>query len=127
MAGFSQAILLGNVTRDVEMKQLPSGTNVSEFGLAVNRRWNSNGEKREEVSFFDCEAFGKVAEVLANYVKKGDLIHVVGRLQQQRWEAQDGSKRSRVKIIVESLQMLGGKRGEDGGGQPSQTDEQQPF
>lgn len=131
MAAFNQVTLLGNVTRDPEVRQTPSGTQVTSWGLAVNRRWNQNGERREEVSFFDLEAFGKTAEIVGQYVTKGDLLHIVGRLKQDRWETNEGQQRSRVKVIVEGVQMFGGKAHGDSSqsdpAQPEAGEEKPPF
>ncbi|HEY4329535.1 MAG TPA: single-stranded DNA-binding protein [Phycisphaerae bacterium] len=108
MTGFNKVILMGHLTRDPELKTLPSGTPVCEIGLAVNRRWKTDrGEQREEVLFVDCTAFGKRAEALAKYFKKGSPIQTEGYLKLDRWEAQDGTARSKIKIIVEGFGFLG--------------------
>jgi len=107
MANLNKVMLMGNITRDLELKYLPSQTAVCEFGLAINRNWTAaDGTKKEEVTFVDCTCFGKTAEILAKYKKKGDPLFVEGRLKLDQWEAQDGSKRSRMRVVVENFQFL---------------------
>ncbi len=115
MANFNKVILAGNLTRDPQLSYLPSNTPVAEFGLAINRKWKGqNGEMREETCFVDCSCFGKQAETLNQYMSKGRPLLVEGRLQFQQWTAKDGTKRSKLKVIVEQFQFLGGGGG--GGG-----------
>ena len=107
MANFNKVILLGNITRDPEMSYLPSQTAVTAFGMAVNRKWASkDGEKKEEVCFVDCIAFGKTAENINKYCSKGDQFFVEGRLKFENWTAKDGTKRSKHKVVVEGFQFL---------------------
>lgn len=104
MAWGNHVTLTGNVTRDPELRFSPSGTAVARFGLAWNnRRTNARGEVEEEVSFFDVVAFGEFAENIAESLGKGDRVIVDGRLDQQSWEADDGSKRSRVQVIADDV------------------------
>lgn len=112
MASFNQVVLLGNVTRDVELRNLSGGGTVAEFGLAMNRKYKTaNGEEREEVCFVDCTAFGKPAEVLAQYVKKGRPLLVQGRLKFDAWDDKNtGAKRSRLTVVVENFQFVGGRQ-----------------
>ena len=105
---FNRVILIGRATRDPELKTTPSGTSVVSFSIACNRSWTQAGEKKEEVGFFNCTAWAKLAETIAQYVKKGDKIAVEGRLQQRSWE-KDGQKHSVVEIVVDNVQFLGGK------------------
>jgi len=113
MANFNKVLLMGNITRDLELKYLPSQTAVCEFGLAVNRTWTgADGVKKEEVTFVDCSCFGKTAEILTKFKKKGDPLFVEGRLKLDQWEAQDGGKRSKLKVVVENFQFL--NRGQPG-------------
>lgn len=107
MASYNRVILMGNLTRDPQGGTLPnSGTPVCEFGLAVNRTWkDADGNAREEVLFIDCTAFGRQAETLDKYLKKGRPIHVEGRLKLDRWE-QDGQQRSKVRVIVEQFRFV---------------------
>lgn len=111
---FNKIMLGGNITRDPQLSYLPSQTAVVEFGMAVNRKWNSkDGEKKEEVCFVDCRAFGKTAETLNQYVHKGDPLFIEGRLSFDSWTAQDGTKRSKHRVTIENFQFLGqGKKAE---------------
>jgi single-strand DNA-binding protein len=114
MASFNQVLLMGNVTRDPQVRQLPSATKVAEFGLATNRRYRSaDGEDRDEVTYVDCAAFGKQAEVIERYVTKGKPLFVQGRLKYDTWEDKTGQKRNKLSVIVENFQFIGAK---DGGG-----------
>ena len=110
--GFSKVISVGNVTRDPELRSTPSGTQVCSFSVAVNRSYKDNsGSNVENVSFFDCSAWGKQGETIAQYVKKGSGILVSGRLEQRSWEDKEGQKRSRVEIVVEDFNFIGGGDG----------------
>jgi single-strand DNA-binding protein len=103
----------GNLARDVETKYLPSGTAIADFSIAVNRVWKDaqSGEKKEEVTFAGCTAFGKTAENIAKYFSKGDQIFVQGRLKQDTWEDKEtGKKQSKTKVVVESFEFIGGKK-----------------
>jgi single-strand DNA-binding protein len=117
MASVNRVILVGNLTRDPQLKYLPSQTPVAEFGLAMNRRFKTaTGEDREEVCFVDCAAFGRPAEVINQYCQKGKLIYVEGRLKFDTWEdKQGGGKRSKLSVVVENFQFLGSR---EGGGSP---------
>jgi single-strand DNA-binding protein len=118
MASFNKVILLGNLTRDPEVRYTPKGTAVADLGLAVNRTYTAdNGEKREEVTFVDVTFWGRTAEVAGEYLKKGRPVFVEGRLQLDSWDdKQSGQKRSKLKVIGENMQMLGSPRGGGGGG-----------
>ena len=116
---FNKVMLAGNLTRDVELSYLPNQTAIAQFGLAINRSWTADGVKKEEVTFVDCTLFGKGAEVLSKYVKKGSGLFIEGRLKLDQWEAQDGTKRSKLKVIVENFQFVGGKPAEGGGEAPA--------
>lgn len=106
---FNKVILIGRLTRDVELRYLPKGTAVAKLGFAVNRRWtNEVGEKREEVTFVDVDAFGKQAETLSQYVKKGDALLCEGRLRQESWDDKTtGQKRSKLGVVLESFRFMG--------------------
>ena len=118
MANYNKVILVGNLTRDPQMGYLPSQTPVVEFGLAVNRRYkDQSGQQREETCFVDCKSFGRQAEVINQYMSKGRPILVEGRLHLDTWEGQDGSKRSKHRVIVERFQFLGGGGGGGGASQ----------
>ncbi|HHI81094.1 MAG TPA: single-stranded DNA-binding protein [Planctomycetes bacterium] len=115
MANFNKVLLIGNLTRDVEMRATQGGTQVAKFGMAINRKWNSpNGESKESTCFVDCTAFGRQAEVLAKYVRRGSPLFVEGRLDFSTWTAQDGSKRSKLAVVVENFQFLGSGQGAGG-------------
>lgn len=101
--------IIGRLTRDPDFKQTHGGTFFVSFGIAVNKNYTKDGEKKEEVSFFDCTAWGKLAEIINEYCKKGKQVAIGGRLKQERWENEGGEKRSKVGIVVEDLQMLGVK------------------
>jgi single-strand DNA-binding protein len=117
MASFNKVLLMGNMTRDPQLRYLPSQTPLVEFGLACNRRWRTpQGEDREEVTFVECTAFGKPAEIINQYCQKGKPIFIEGRLKFDTWEdKQGGGKRSKLSVVVENFQFLGG-RGEGGAG-----------
>ena len=105
---FNKVILVGNLTRDIELRYLPSGTAIGSTGIATNRKYkNQMGEQKEEVCFIDITFFGRTAEIANQYLKKGSKILVEGRLKFDQWIDQSGQKRSKHSIIVESLQMLG--------------------
>ena len=108
MASFNKVILIGNLTRDVELKHLPKGTAVCNLSLAVNRRWkNEAGEEKEDVYFAECKAFGKQAETLAQYVRKGNPLMIEGRLTREEWDdKKTGDKRSTTRIMIETFQFL---------------------
>lgn len=119
MAGsLNKVILMGNLTRDVELKHTPSNMAVGSFGLAMNRRFRAgDGQMREEVTFVDCEAWGKTAETMSKYLQKGRPVFLEGRLKLDTWEDKnDGSKRSKLKVVVETFQFVDSKGGDGGGG-----------
>ncbi len=117
MRGFNKVVLMGNLTRDPELRTTPNGQTVCSFSLAVNRSWkNQNGEQQEAVDYIDCNIWGKPAEIINQYMKKGSGILVSGRLQQRSWE-QEGQKRSKVEVVVEDFNFVGG--GNDSGGSGS--------
>ena len=126
MANYNRVILMGNLTRDPQLSYLPSQTPVVELGLAVNRKWKGqDGQQREETCFVDCKAFGKQAEVMNQYLSKGRPVLIEGRLQFSAWEDKEGNKRSKLRVVVENFQFIGG--GQGGGGQysPGQSRQQQ--
>ena len=115
MRGFSKAIITGNLTRDPELRTTPSGTSVCSFSVAVNRVYrDANGEQKEDVSFIDCSAWGKLGEMINQYAKKGTGVLVSGRLDQRSFEGKDGVRRSRTEIVVEDFNFTGGNN-RDGG------------
>lgn len=117
MANFNKVMLIGNLTRDPQLSYTPNQTAVVDFGLAINRRWTGqDGNQRDETCFVDCRMFGKRAEVVNKYCKKGNPLFVEGRLTFDSWEAQDGSKRSKLRVTVENFEFLGGGGSAGGGG-----------
>ncbi len=113
--GFNKVTLMGNLTRDPETRQTPSGQSVTNFSLAVNRTWKGqDGSQQEAVSYIDCVCWGKAGEIIAQYMQKGRPILVSGRLDQRSWE-QDGNKRSKVEVVVEDFNFIGGGGGDGGG------------
>jgi single-strand DNA-binding protein len=109
-------MICGRITRDPEIKALPSGIKVCTFGVASNRTWKGeDGQKKEEVEFHNVVAFGKTAETIKQWLLKGDEIYVEGRLKTSSWEAKDGSKRYKTDIMADTFQF-GAKKREDGGG-----------
>jgi single-strand DNA-binding protein len=108
MPSFNRVTLMGNLTRDPQLKQLPSSTTVAEFGLAISRRFRTQtGDDREEVCFIDCTAFGRQAETIGQYMQKGRPILVEGRLKYDTWDDKNGGKRSKLSVVVENFQFLG--------------------
>ena len=120
MASFNKVMLLGNLTRDPEVKYTPKGSAVADIGLAVNRTYTTDGgEKREETTFVDVTMWGRQAEIAGEYLKKGRPLFVEGRLQLDTWDdKQTGQKRSKLRVVCENFQMLGSRDsgGEGGGG-----------
>jgi single-strand DNA-binding protein len=109
--------MLGNLTRDPQLSFLPSQTPVVEFGLATNRRWTGqDGSQREETCFVDCQMFGKRAEVINKFFKKGSPIFIEGRLKFDSWQSQDGTKRSKLRVFIENFEFVGGGRPSGQGG-----------
>lgn len=111
MASLNKVFLIGNLTRDPELRYIPSGTAVANFGLAINRVYTTqDGEKKEDVCFVDIVTWSKTAENCANYLTKGSPVFVEGRLQFRSWETEDGQKRSKLEVVAERVQFLGGRR-----------------
>ena len=109
MANYNKIILLGNLTRDPQLSYTPNQTAVVDFGLATNRKWTGqDGAQREETCFVDCRAFGRQAENINKYLSKGRMVFIEGRLTFDSWTAQDGSKRSKHRVTVESFQFMPG-------------------
>ena len=108
--GFSKVILMGNLTRDVEMRTTASGQNVANFSLAVSRSWRGqDGQQQEQTSFINCVAWGKAGEIIAQYTSKGSSLLVSGRLEQRSYDDKDGNKRQAVEVIVEDFNFTGGR------------------
>jgi single-strand DNA-binding protein len=116
MASYNRVVLVGNLTRDPELKYIPSGTAVAEIGLAINdRRKNPQGEWVEETTFVDVTLWARTAEVAGEYLSKGSPVLIEGRLKLDSWET-DGQKRSKLRVVAEKMQMLSGRGGGAGGG-----------
>ncbi|AQQ70097.1 Helix-destabilizing protein [Limihaloglobus sulfuriphilus] len=124
MANLNKVFLMGNLTRDPQYSVTPSQVPVVEFGLAVNRKYRGqNGQMQEDTCFVDCTAFAGRADTLNKYMRKGSPIFIEGRLHYSSWNAQDGSKRSRLRVVIDNFQFLGGG---GGGGQGGQSYGSQP-
>jgi single-strand DNA-binding protein len=128
MANFNKVILLGNLTRDPELRYTPNNAPVCSFDLAVNRSYTTQaGERREEVCFITIVAWGKQAETCAEYLSKGRPALVEGRLTQRSWETPEGQKRSKHEVVADRVQFLGGRKGAEGETVPSPGEEEVPF
>lgn len=127
MSSFNKVILMGNLTRDVEIRHTPSNTAVGNFGIAVNRKYKTqSGEQREDVAFIDCEAWGRTAETIAQYMNKGSSILIEGRLKMEQWDDKNGGgKRSKIVVVVENFQFVGGGTANSGGGNKSSSSKPQ--
>lgn len=111
MPNLNRVMLMGNITRDLELKYLPNNTPVVNIGIAINRNWkNQHGEKQEETTYVDCESFGKTAEVMNQYLSKGQPVYLEGRLKLDQWKDRDGGSRSKMKVIVEGFEFLSASR-----------------
>lgn len=129
-ASLNKTFLIGNLTRDVDLKYTASGTAVANFGLAVNRKYaNSDGEKVEDVCFVDIVAWDRLAEVCGEYLAKGRPVFIEGRLQMDSWEQEDGQKRSRLRVVAQNIQFFGGgaKTDSDGKDADKDADDDVPF
>lgn len=117
--GFNKVILMGNLTRDVEMRTTSGGQSVANFSLAVSRSWKGqDGQQQEQTSFINCVAWGKVGEIIEQYTNKGTPLLVSGRLDQRSYEDKDGNKRTAVDVVVEDFNFIGGGRGDDSSSSP---------
>ena len=128
MASLNRVFLIGNLTRDPELRYIPSGTAVADFGLALNRKWTGqDGQKHEETTFVDVTLWARTAELSSEYLHKGDPVFIEGRLQLDQWQDKEGQKRQKLRVVGERMQFLsraggsGGQRGpvaDDHGGPP---------
>ena len=125
---YNKVQLAGNLTRDPQVRFLANERAVADFGLAVNRQWkDTNGEKREEVAFIDVESFGRTAELVGQYLTKGSPCFIEGRLRLDTWEdKKTGEKRSKIKVVAESVQFTGAKKEHDQHGADAAPDPQKP-
>ena len=128
MPSLNKVLLMGNLTRDPELRVTPKGTPICQFSLAINRQFKmESGETREEVIYVDVEAWGKQGETIAKYCTKGRPLYVEGRLRLDQWEDKNTKeKRSRMKVVLEQFQFLGDSRGGGGGGAPVGGGEESP-
>lgn len=135
MASFNKVMLMGNLTRDIELRHTSGNMAVANIGLAVNRRFKTqSGEQRDETTFIDCEAWGRTAEVMAQYLAKGRPVFIEGRLKLDSWQDQQGQNRSKLRVVVENFQFIdaggpgagaGGGGGGGGGGAARQYSQSQ--
>ena len=109
MANFNKVILIGNLTRDIELRHTQGGLAIAKLGMAINRKFTQNGETKETTCFVDLTAFGRQAETLSQYVSKGSPLFVEGRLEYSTWESQEGGKRSKLEVVIENFQFMGGR------------------
>ena len=116
MASLNRVLLMGNLTRDIEIKYTANNNAVANIGLAVNRRYRSGDEYREETTFVDCEAWGKTAETMAKYLSKGRPVFIEGRLKLDEWQDKDGNRRTKMVTVVENFQFIDSRPGGGGGG-----------
>lgn len=117
MPSYNKVLLMGNLTRDVQLKSLPSGQPVAEIAIAINRKYKTkDGQDREEVTYVDCECWGPRAEVINKYFSKGKPIFIEGRLKLDSWEDKDGQKRSKMRVVIDDFQFVEGRGGGSGGG-----------
>ncbi|MCR6656026.1 MAG: single-stranded DNA-binding protein [Opitutus sp.] len=128
MANFNKVYLIGNLTRDPELRVTPKGTAICQFGLAVNRQFkDESGATRDETTFVDIEAWGRQGETISKYCTKGRPLFVEGRLKLDQWEdKQSGQKRSKLKVVLEGFQFLGGREGGAPGGGGENFDQSTP-
>lgn len=116
MKDLNMVFLMGNLTRDPELRYTPNGQAVANFTVATNRRWtDADGQQKDAAEFTDIVVWGKIAETVTNYLKKGRRVHVIGRLQSRSWEAQDGSKRSKTEVVATDVTFLDRKESGSGG------------
>lgn len=118
MPSYNKVLLMGHITRDIELKFTPSNMAVAQIGLAVNHKYKTkDGAQKEEVTFVDCEAWGKTAEVMQQYLSKGKPVFIEGRLKLDQWQDKDGGNRSKLKVTIENFQFVeSGKSDTRGGG-----------
>ena len=127
-ANLNKVLLIGNLTRDPDLKYVPSGAAVANFGIAINRSYtNSDGEKTEDICFIDIVAWNRLAEVAGEYLSKGSPVFVEGRLQMDSWEQEDGQRRSKLKVVAQSIQFLGGGAKPEDDDNDDNPDDDIPF
>ena len=122
MASYNKVILMGNLTRDPELKQTPSNQSVAQIGLAVNRKFKGReGDMKEETTFVDCEAWGRTAETMSKYLSKGKPVFVEGRLKLDQWQDKDGNNRSKLKVVIDTFQFVDSRGAQSGQSQQPAT------
>ena len=129
MPNLNKVMLMGNLTRDPELRHTPNNTSVASLSVAMTRRWrNQQGEQQEETTFVDCEAWGRTAETINEYMRKGRPIFIEGRLKLDQWQDQNGNNRSKLKVVVDNFQFVDsrGAETEGGGGRGGQVPKAQP-
>ncbi len=125
MLNLNKVFLLGNLTRDPELRYTPSGTAIVAFGMAINRRFKStDGEQKKETCFVDVNMFGRRAEVISEYFSKGSPIYIEGRLRFEQWEGQDGQKRNKLVVVADNFEFAGAGQKKDEGGMPRDDTQQ---
>ncbi|HJN72140.1 MAG: single-stranded DNA-binding protein [Phycisphaerae bacterium] len=113
MPSYNKVLLMGNLTRDPQLKQTPNNMSVAEIGLACNRKFKGkDGEMREEVTYVDCEAWGRTAETMSKYLSKGKPVFVEGRLKLDQWQDKEGNNRSKLRVVIESFQFIDSRGGQ---------------
>jgi len=122
MPTFNRVILVGNLTKDPELRYTSGGTAIANFSLAVNYKTGKGDTKKDEVDFFDIETWEKTAELASQYLKKGSSVLIEGRLKQDRWEDESGKKRSRIKIVASEVQFLDSKKDSGANSQPEDNE-----
>lgn len=129
MRGLNKVLVIGNVGRDPEMRYIPSGKPVTSFSVATARSWtNSDGERREEIEWFNVVAWGNLAEICKQHIRKGQQVYVEGRLQTRSWEDHEGKKRFRTELVANEMILLGDRRNAVNGIEPTDIGEEEfPF
>lgn len=127
MSSFNKVILLGRLTRDPELRVTPNGNNICKLSIAVSRKYKlADGSMKEEVTFIDVDAFGRQAEVITKFFSKGKPIFIEGRLKLDQWETQAGEKRSKLSVVLENFQFIGGKEDASEFSEPSNYESSSP-
>lgn len=122
MANYNKVLLMGNLTRDPELKRTSSDMAVAQISIAVNRRYkDKTGELKEETTFVDCEAWGKTAETMAKYLSKGRPVFVEGRLKLDQWQDKEGNNRSKLKVVIEKFEFVDSRGGQSSTPSPAET------
>ncbi len=121
MSNYNKVLLMGRLTRDIELRHTPSNQAVANISLAVNRFWTKDGEKKEDTTFVDCEAWGRTAEVMGQYLSKGRPVFVEGRLRLDKWQDKEGQNRSKLVVVIENFQFIDSRSGGEAAPSPVRT------